>query len=58
MNEVMLDLETMGQGPDAAIVAIGAVAFDPVTHWLGDPFYRLVDLESAVVTGARSTRER
>ncbi len=26
--DIMLDLETMGTGPNAAIVAIGAVAFD------------------------------
>ena len=26
--DIMLDLETMGTGPAAAIVAIGAVAFD------------------------------
>lgn len=28
MDNVMLDLETMGNGPEAAIVAIGAVEFD------------------------------
>lgn len=27
MAQVMLDLETMGNGPSAAIVAIGAVSF-------------------------------
>lgn len=31
MNDVMHDLETMGVGPGAAIVAIGAVEFDPGT---------------------------
>ena len=29
-SNVMLDLETMGTSPDAAIVSIGAVAFDPL----------------------------
>jgi DNA polymerase III epsilon subunit-like protein len=29
MFEIMLDLETMGTSPNAAIVAIGAAAFCP-----------------------------
>ena len=34
MNNVMLDLETMGKGHRAAIVTIGAVFFDPMTvNW-------------------------
>ena len=51
MNNVMVDLETMGTGPDAAIVAIGAVAFDPSTNTLGQEFYMVVDLESSVKAG-------
>ena len=38
MNNVMLDLETMGKGPSAAIVTIGAVFFDPMTGELGAEF--------------------
>ena len=30
LDHVMLDLETMGNGPTAAIVSIGAVKFDPL----------------------------
>lgn len=52
MNQIMLDLETMGKGPNAAIVAIGAVVFDTELGSVGDEesgsFYRLVTLESAV----------
>lgn len=50
MMNVMLDLETMGKGPNAAIVAIGAVAFDPETCTVDAKrgFYRGVDLESCV----------
>lgn len=48
---VMLDLETMGNGPDAAIVAIGAVEFDPANRVLGRTFYCNIDLESAVENG-------
>ena len=49
--EVMLDLETMGNGPDAAIVAIGAVAFDIEAGALGPCFYCRVDLSSAINAG-------
>ena len=51
-TEIMLDLETMGLGPDAAIVAIGAVAFDTSTLAI-DPckFFVAVDLESSVRSG-------
>ena len=48
MNDVMLDLETMGTGPDAAIVAIGAIAFDVHTRTIGPSFYIPVELRSSV----------
>lgn len=51
-TNVMLDLETMGKGPDAAIVAIGAVAFDIEAATISPrSFYVRVDLRSAVETG-------
>ena len=50
---VMLDLETMGSGSHAAIVAIGAVEFNPMAMTLGRKFYCLVDLESAVKEGGQ-----
>lgn len=51
MLDVMLDLETMGKGPMAAIVAIGAVEFDLDAGEIGERFYRVVDLDSAVQAG-------
>lgn len=48
---VMIDLETMGQRPDAPIVAIGAVAFDATM--VHEKFYVTVDLQSSVDAGAR-----
>lgn len=51
MRDVMLDLETMGNGPRAAIVAIGAVEFDPETGTVGERFYQAVDLATAVSMG-------
>lgn len=49
--DIMLDLETMGTGPNAAIVAIGAVEFDIATGTVGDRFYRVVDLGTSVAMG-------
>ena len=51
MLDVMLDLETIGNGPRAAIVAIGAVEFDPKTRTVGDRFYQTDDLATAVKMG-------
>jgi len=51
MDDVMLDLETMGNGPDAAIVAIGAVEFDLKSGEIGERFYAVIDLESSVEFG-------
>lgn len=49
--DVMLDLETMGNGPDAAIMAIGAVLFDPIHGTKGANYYAVIDLQSSVNTG-------
>ena len=49
MNNVMIDLETMDTAPTAAIVSIGAVKFDK--NGLGDQFYAVIDLASAIECG-------
>lgn len=46
---IMLDLETMGNGPQAAIIAIGAVAFD--LSGIKSRFYVQVSLESSMRAG-------
>jgi hypothetical protein len=51
MNNVMIDLETMGTGPTAAIVAIGAVRFNRCG--LVDTFYRNVSLRSSMSLGLK-----
>lgn len=53
MDNIMLDLETMGNGPQAAIVAIGAVEFDLLTQEIGEKFYAAVDLASSVYWGGK-----
>ena len=52
MNNIMLDLETVGTKSNAPIIAIGAVAFDMKEQKLGEEFYMVVDLQSAVDGGA------
>ena len=51
MNNIMIDLETMGIGPKAAIIAIGAVAFDLEQFMIGKTFYEVIDLESSMALG-------
>ena len=51
IQHIMLDLETMGAGPNAAITAIGAVKFDPDKGEIVDTFYFKVNLESSVKQG-------
>lgn len=51
MNNIMLDLETMGNGPNAAIIAIGAVFFDYENEQLGESFYETISLQSSVNGG-------
>jgi exodeoxyribonuclease VIII len=53
MQNIMIDLETMGTGPAAAIVAIGAVEFDLVSGELGREFYEAVSLPSSMESGGR-----
>lgn len=48
-NNVMLDLETMGTGSMAAIVAVGAVRFDHDS--ILSRFYAVVDLQSSMALG-------
>lgn len=47
----MLDTESMGTEPDAALVAIGAVLFDENSGQLGDKFYRPIHLATSVAAG-------
>lgn len=52
MKHIMLDLETMGNGPTAAVVAIGACEFDPRGDGVeAEKFYAMASLESAMGAG-------
>ncbi len=51
MKDIMIDLETMGQGPNAAIIALGAVEFDVEKSSLGREFYEVINLQSSIALG-------
>lgn len=50
LSDVMIDLETLATQPDASILTIGAVKFDPFGDEINDPrcekFYVRVDIDS------------
>lgn len=52
MIHFMIDLETMSNKPNAPIVSIGGVFFEPSTGEIGPDFYRVVKLATAVDGGA------
>lgn len=52
-THLMVDMETMGNSPDAPIVSIGAVFFDPSTGNTGAEFYQVVSLESSISFGMK-----
>ncbi|HFU0722242.1 TPA: 3'-5' exoribonuclease [Escherichia coli] len=54
-DHLMIDLETMGKNPDAPIISIGAIFFDPQTGDMGPEFSKTIDLETAGGVIARDT---
>lgn len=53
--QLMLDLETMGDTSDAAIVSIAAVQFNIETGETGKTFYERVDLENSMANGGKAS---
>ncbi len=51
MNHLMVDIETMGNGSNAAIMSIGACYFDPKTGEIGKTFHREINLASSAAYG-------
>lgn len=51
MNNIMLDIETVGNGSKAAIISIGAVFFDPIKNIVGADFYQAISLASSAYYG-------
>ena len=50
-THLMVDVESLGKKPDAPIVSIGAVFFDPASGLTGPEFYKVISLESAMEWG-------
>lgn len=48
MKHIMLDIETLGTGRDAAIVSIGACRFDPTTGEIGATFHKKIKFDNAI----------
>ncbi|EGF1717609.1 exonuclease [Escherichia coli] len=55
---LMIDLETMGKNPDAPIISIGAIFFDPQTGDMGPEFSKTIDLDTAGGVIDRDTIKR
>lgn len=53
LNDVMVDIETLGRRAGCAIVSIGAVKFDPKAGFVDtdNSFYRVITVESAMRHG-------
>ena len=51
MNDIMLDLETMGNGQNPALLSIAAVQFDLLTGETGAEFHIKIDLQSSIDAG-------
>lgn len=53
MNQIMIDIETMGNGSNSALVSLAAVKFDMKTGKKGDVFYRKISLKSCLDIGLK-----
>ncbi|MFW6247150.1 MAG: 3'-5' exonuclease [bacterium] len=53
MNDLMLDVETLGNKSYSALLSIGAVEFDINTGEIGSKFYKRIDLQSSLDVGLK-----
>lgn len=56
MNNLMLDIETLGTGNSAIVISIGAVLFDPHTGEVGAEFYRKLNFQDQIDRGRRPSQ--
>jgi len=54
MKHCMLDLETLDNGPQSAIISIGACKFGPETNEIGEKFHAHIDWDDALKHGTVS----
>lgn len=55
MNDVMIDLETLGNTPDAAVVQFGACFFNRYTGDIGNRYECRISLNSEIKAGFKTT---
>lgn len=55
MNDVMLDLETLGTGPNSVIISVGACFFDK--ELIGDSLYLALDRDEQIGRGREVSAE-
>jgi exodeoxyribonuclease VIII len=48
MNDLMIDIETLGSGPRSCIATLGAARFDIDTGNVLETFYRRIDIDDAM----------
>lgn len=53
MNNVMIDFETLGKGPNKAVCQVAAVYFNPTTGEMGKEFKATIDAESHELIGGQ-----
>lgn len=57
MNDLMIDLETLGTDPETPVISLGAVFFDPTTKKIGNSFYMALDVTEQIARGRKPTGE-
>lgn len=55
MENIMIDIETLGTKSNSVICSIGAVEFDLTTGEIGREFYHRIDIQSCLNAGLRVT---
>lgn len=55
MDDIMIDLETLGTDPNTPVLSIGAVYFDLKTKQLGPTFYMALDVNEQIARGRKPT---
>ncbi len=52
-TDCMIDLETLGTGPDAVVISIGAVMFNPQSMEINSTFYMALEIQEQLNRGRK-----
>lgn len=53
MEDLMIDLETLGQTPNTPVISLGACFFDIKTGQIGNTFYMVMDVSEQIERGRK-----